>query len=75
MLSSKSNDKYPYKREKRRRGRGKEPVQMKADVIVVQPWSRNIWSHQKLEKTGRSLSQSRQRNTTLISAASRIVKE
>ena len=58
-----------------RRGRGKDHVKMKADVEVVQPQSRNIWSHQKLEKTGRSLSQSLQRDATMISAASRIVKE
>lgn len=50
-------------------------MKMKADVEVVQPQSRNIWSHQKLEKTGRSLSQSLQRDATMISAASRIVKE
>lgn len=43
-----------------KRKREKDHVKMKADVEVVQPQSRNIWSHQKLEKTGRSLSQSLQ---------------
>ena len=50
-------------------------MKMEASIRVVQPQPRSTWSHQKLEKTGTSLSESLQRNTALISVASRIVRE
>lgn len=48
-----SNDRCPYKRQKRRHRRGGDSV--KTEVGVTQSHAREAWAQQKLEEAGRIL--------------------